>query len=211
MRQGETIASIAVENKFRRFETIWDDGENKPLRDLRKNPNVLEPGDIVMIPDRDESSKSAATGARHTYFTTSLTQRLLIRCESPRGTPLASKPYKLTIDGADFSGTTKSDGMVEHDIPVRSKTGRLEIEGSIWPLDLGFLNPVDEETKDDGISGAQGRLRNLGYYFGPVNGKGSDAFTNALSAFETEEKLSVTGTGEVSSATAKRLRERHGC
>jgi hypothetical protein len=43
--------------------------------------------------------------------------------------PIASKPYKLTIDQENYDGTTDADGKVERDIPMDAQQGKLEVEG----------------------------------------------------------------------------------
>ena len=181
------------------------------LRLLRANPNVLEPGDVVVIPDKQSKDEGCPTGQRHVFFTPTLTEELVLRCESERNKPLAGKAYILTIDGSTFAGTTDGAGELRQDIPVGAQRGKLEIEGFLWLLEVGSLNPVDEKTLDNGVTGAQGRLRNLGYYFGPIDGRPNDALTTALESFESDEKLPITGTGELSPPTAARLKQRHGC
>src|SRR5258708_33469109 len=49
--QGDCISSIAAQNGFGRWQTVWDRPENAALKKTRKNPNALSPGDQVFVPD----------------------------------------------------------------------------------------------------------------------------------------------------------------
>jgi hypothetical protein len=66
VEEGECPSSIAKRFGFRIWRTIYDDPSNATLRRKRPDPNVLAPGDVVMIPDREPRQEPGATGARHT-------------------------------------------------------------------------------------------------------------------------------------------------
>ncbi len=100
--------------------------------------------------------------------------------------------------------------MIEHDIPVNSEGGDLEVEGCHWPLRIGYLNPVDEPTGDTRVSGAQARLNNLGYGAGAVDGTMNDQTRDAVKAFQSEKWPDRTPTGDLDDETCKELKKRHG-
>jgi peptidoglycan hydrolase-like protein with peptidoglycan-binding domain len=62
---------------------------------------------------------------------------------------------------------------------------------------------------DRGISGVQGRLRNLGYDPGEVDGVLGERTRAAIRAFESHNSLPVTG--DLSQALKNKLREQYGC
>ena len=64
IQQGDCLASIA-RNSGLLWETIWNRPENSNLRTLRVDPNILFPGDILFIPDKDPQPVSGSTDARH--------------------------------------------------------------------------------------------------------------------------------------------------
>jgi peptidoglycan hydrolase-like protein with peptidoglycan-binding domain len=73
---------------------------------------------------------------------------------------------------------------------------------------IGHLNPL-EDTDDEGLSGAQARLLNLGYYAGEVDGEMGPRTQAALRAFQEAHGLEVTG--ELDDETTSKLVEEHGC
>jgi N-acetylmuramoyl-L-alanine amidase len=73
---------------------------------------------------------------------------------------------------------------------------------------IGHLNPL-LNTDDDGCSGAQARLVNLGYGTGEIDGEMGSMTQAALREFQADHGLEVTG--ELDQATIARLAEKHGC
>ena len=54
VQQGDCISSIAYELGM--FPgTVWDDPKNSTLKEKRKNPNALLPGDIVHVRQKETS------------------------------------------------------------------------------------------------------------------------------------------------------------
>ena len=73
----------------------------------------------------------------------------------------------------------------------------------IYSLKLGGLDPVTE------ISGAQGRLKNLGYMIPAIDGQLGPETVEALHQFQQANGLDVTGA--LDDATQAKLKEAHGC
>ncbi|MFQ5591628.1 MAG: peptidoglycan-binding protein [Phycisphaerae bacterium] len=208
VQPGDVIAQIAGRHGFRKWETVWEDAANKPLRDKRQNPNVLHPGDVIQIPDKTTKQVPCSTTMHHVFEAPVMRQILRIKVEEQRGQPMARKPYVLTIDGTQYPGETNEEGILQESIPVNASEGELEIEGCVWPLRVGQLNPVDEQTTDDHVSGAQGRLNNLGYGCS-MSGELDDETRAAIKAFQADEGLETSG--ELDEQTRSALRQRHGC
>ncbi|MGB9698788.1 MAG: LysM peptidoglycan-binding domain-containing protein [Thermodesulfobacteriota bacterium] len=50
VKQGDCLSSIG--EKYGIFwEKIWNQPKNDKLKEKRKNPNILYPGDVIFIPD----------------------------------------------------------------------------------------------------------------------------------------------------------------
>ena len=201
VQQGDCLSSIAHEYGFNP-DTLWCHGANTELRTRRGDCNVLSPGDVVAIPDQQTKAESCATDQRHRFrrrgVPAFLRLRLLVEDE-----PRAGESYVLEVDGVEIaSGVTNSDGLLEERIPPNAVSAALRFaDGSVVALDLGELDPIDT------IAGVQGRLLNLGYDCGDVDGALSEQTHEALRAFQTKHGLAVTG--EPDEATKSKLADLH--
>ena len=129
--------------------------------------------------------------------------KLHVVCKDDKEQPLKQKPYKLTIDGKKYDGTTDGDGAVIKDIPVSSREGSLEVEGYIYPIRIAHLDPITE------VSGVKARLNNLGYDCGGTSQDMDDATADSIRMFQKDNKLEETGA--LDDALRGKLKEKHGC
>ncbi|HVK70297.1 MAG TPA: peptidoglycan-binding protein [Polyangium sp.] len=207
VQQGECLSKIAARYGFGDYRVLYDHPDNAELKKKRVNPNVLEPGDRIVIPDKDlKVEEGLATGKLHRFRVRRPRKELRLKLEGHDGKPLAGAAYVLDVGGERHEGTTDGDGKLEQKVPVSETTGKLTIAGRVLHLRLGHLNPLD--AADGGISGAQGRLSNLGYNPGPVDGVLGRRTRTALALFQHDEKLDVTG--KLDDTTKKKLEEKHG-
>jgi hypothetical protein len=202
VKQGDTVASVA--ERYGLFpDTVWDDPANADLKKLRKDPNVLKPGDVLVIRDKEAKEESGAAEQRHRFRKKGVPAKFrlqLMEDDEPR----ANLDYVLEVDGGLFRGTTDGDGWLEQVIPPEAKKGVLLIgEEERFELQLGHIDPVTE------VSGAQSRLNNLGYDCGRPDGKLGDKTAAALRSFQQQQGLTVTG--ELDQATQDKLVEIHCC
>jgi N-acetylmuramoyl-L-alanine amidase len=204
VKQGECIESIAFEKGFF-WETIWNDSQNAELKRNRKDPNVLFMGDEVFIPEKNEKTESCATKQRHRFRKKGVPSKFRLVLEDEQNQPRANLPYVLKIDGELFSGETDAEGALELQIPPNAKLGKLTVEADddkeVYELNFGHIDPISE------VSGIQARLNNLGYDCGPTDGKLCPATKEAISTFQEEHGLPVTG--EPDEQTQQKLKEEH--
>ena len=195
--QGECLSSISAQYGFT-WQTIWNHALNAELKQLRKDPNVLFPGDVLKIPDRALKQAARATDARHRFQKKGTPAKLKIRLllnDKPR----AGRRYRLCIDGTWTTGQTNGGGFLEAKIPPTARHGELHVEEDghedVFRLQIGELDPIDT---DDGVVK---RLANLGYATTPDLAVG-------LKSFQRASGLTVTGA--LDDATRARLKEQHG-
>lgn len=206
--QGECLSSIAKQYGFHDYRTIYEHGNNADFRQLRKNPNVIKPGDQLFIPDKDQKIVERPTGASH-RFQVQKRKTMLRIIVKDEDTPLRNQPYTLEVEDQKFEGTTDGDGLLKQEIPPDAVEGVLRMQHSVnggthsleWQLRLGHLDPVDE------ISGAQARLNNLGFFCGAVDGVSGPRTEGALRSFQKKHGLAETG--QLDDATQALLRDSH--
>lgn len=198
VQQGECITSIA--DRYGLFwETVWDHSENAEIKQQRQDPNVLQPGDQLFIPEKRIKEETGASEQCHRFRKIGIPAKIKVRIVV-NNEAYGDQPYTLIIDETVVAeGRTDSDGFVEATIPAQAQEGSIRVGPPenyvVFPIGLGTLDPIDTE------SGIIGRLTNLGY--------GADEdLEAALSAFQ--EDNSMEPTGALDQATRDRLQEAFG-
>jgi N-acetylmuramoyl-L-alanine amidase len=191
VKQGDTLSSIADQYGFF-WDTVWNHPNNAALREIRKSPNVLMARDRVFIPEKSPREEPGETGTVHTFRLKGIPVRLNFRLLDEQGQPRAGLPYTLSVDGKRVAGgVTPSDGLITAVIWPRAKKAEVTVQTAdgqeVHRFDIGHLNPSEY------TSGLQARLKNLGYYQGEPSGELDEATQEALSQFQEDAGLEVTG------------------
>ena len=207
VKQGECVSSIAFQFGFHP-DTIWDHAENKEIKELRKNPNVLFAGDVIFIPDKRLDIVDKPTNEVHKFRRLAVPEKFRVNLAWV-GIPRADLPYKLVIDDLEFDGKTDKDGLIEQSIPPNAKKGKLIIEhkeedddDEEYEFYFGALDPTEEKT------GPIQRLVNLGYLEREKVSK-KEIVKLAVEEFQKNSQLEITG--EIDDETRQKLIEVHGC
>ena len=173
VKQGETLSSIALENGFRDFHSIFDHPRNAALK-ANRDPHVLFPGDQLFIPDRTPKNESRSVDATHRFVLSISKLFLRLRLLDLNGRALAETPCDvgLEADKEPTPDTTDGKGILEEPLEPTVRKGEVlaHVPATAPPdapeqkvkfdLRIGNLNP---EFK---LSGQQARLNNLGYFAG---------------------------------------------
>ena len=210
VKQGDHLSSIAKAQGFSDYETIWNDPNNADLKAQRENPNVLYPGDMLYIPDRDPSEYPRPTDARHKFVRHKPTLTLRLVLTDAYEEPIANASCTLQVGGSNYDLTTDADGRLQQDIPPDAHDATLIVndaqtpyQGDAIPIKIGDLDPIDT------VTGQQARLNNLGYFAGPVGVTDDAALESAIEEFQCDNNLTVDGVcGPATQAVLKGI---HGC
>jgi len=208
--QGECLSSIAKKYGFNDYRIIYDDGANAAFKQKRPNPNIIFPGDIVVIPDHEIKEVPKPTEQTHNFVLEPHPVKLRLVVKNDEDKPFANMKYDLKVGSATFSGTTDGGGKIEQVIQPDDSSAELVLypgEGEnqnvvgIFKMDLGHLDPVEEAT------GVQARLNNLGFDCGKVDGIIGQMTQGAITAFQ--KHYGLTETGHADSSTKNKLKELH--
>ena len=211
VQQGDCLSSIAKAYGFADYQTIYQHPDNADFRQKRPNANIICPGDVLFIPDRETKDVSKGTDQPHTFKLKRPHVQLRLCLKDDLHQPYKSTKYHLRVGSDDWHGSTDGGGMVQQEIEADATEGEITIfpaggntpdEGYTFVLQLGDLDPIEE------TSGVDARLINLG--FGPADAEAplsDEDRTQALKAFQDRFGLDVTG--ELSDATKSKLRQLH--
>lgn len=194
-KQGDTIIALASANGFKSADDLLADSGNSTLKENRKDPGVIAPGDVVTIPSRELLQAPSPIDASHKFKVTRPKAWVRLAVKDAAGVALANKKYQLTIDGRQTNGTVPADGVIEQQVPTDAQSGQLTVwlsdnpnDTEIWMLQIGHMDPIDS------ISGVQARLINLGFDIGKdPDGVLDDATKFAIGAFQARIGIDVTG------------------
>jgi hypothetical protein len=211
VKQGDYLSKIVKQNGFSDYQTIWDHPKNADLKKKRQNPNILYPGDVLFIPEKEEKTESGATEQTHRFKTKGKTLMLRIVFKDFDDKPLANADCDLHLEGKVYSLTSDADGKIEQEIPVSAETGMIifkdpEVPFDQIPIKIGHLDPVEE------ISGWQARLNNLGYNAGYIDSEDTEQLRSAVEEFQCDYfKDTSQVDGKCGPNTIAKLKKIYGC
>ncbi len=208
VQPGECLSSIAAKYGFADWKTIYDDPANAGFKQRRPNPNLIYAGDRLTIPDKKKKSASGPTGKKNKFKVKKNKTYLRLKLKLDE-----SHRYLLKVGAASFKGTTDGSAPIEHEIRPDAQEGELTVwpasggeqppdDATVFALAIGHLDPLEE------VSGVQGALTNLGYYWAPIDGREGSETTEAVKAFQ--KSAGVEPTGVIDDALREKLRQEHG-
>lgn len=197
VQQGDCVSSIAYEHDL--FpDTIWDHPDNAELKKLRKDPNALFPGDVLIIPEKQLKEESCPAEQKHRFRRKGVPERLRIQFltgDEEDDAPRKGIPYTLDITTKNgdpvpqITGKTDNDGYLDEMIPPDALKGIIVLdegeEEEVYEIMLGHIDPIDTP------SGIKARLENLGYECGEDNNTLDDITIEAIRMFQADNGLKI--------------------
>lgn len=202
--QSDHIARIAEKYHFFDYTIIWDDGANADVKSKRTNPNILYPGDVVVIPDKTPKTETRPTTRTYVFKVKPQPLQIRLKILDYDGEP-AVGDLKYKVEG-DSGTVAMTNGLFRKPIDRAWQNGSLRVDKlNILdvPMKIGWLDPVEYQ------SGQVARLNNLAYNAGVVESVDPLQFRSAVEEFQCDNGLDVTG--ECDATTQAKLKEIHEC
>jgi hypothetical protein len=176
IKQGDHLLLLAHKLGFD-ADTVWNDPSNAPLRQLRSDPNILLPGDVLQLPDSSGQSAPPASlnaGTANNFVSDAPTMTLSVKFVGADATTYASRAYTVQELTQLTDLTTDENGVASFQAPVTLGSATLVFteSGESWVLCPGAMDPINT------LSGIFKRLQNLGYIAGDVQFDGQTPLNN---------------------------------
>jgi hypothetical protein len=188
IRQGDHLPALAYQFGFD-ADDVWNDSANDDLRNLRSDPNLLAPTDVLYIPNQTDKSPAThflETGQTNTFTSDEPTIGVVVVfADSDRG----SQAFTVT-ELPELAGlSTDGDGCAKFDVPISLQEVSVVFtsDGATFDVKVGHLDPINT------LTGAFQRLQNLGYLDPDLDVDGVDVDTvrfalQALQAGESDDR-----------------------
>ena len=166
--QGECIDSIAFEHGFF-ADTVWDYSKNSDLKNRRKDPNILQPGDIVIIPELKIKEESCAAEKKHRFRRKGVPAKLTLVFYRPKppekkesgnsgsgggGGPLGSAPSAPS----SLSSLTGSSAKADDESVYKDPAAKEQKEPEMEPIaNAPYILEIDGKTTE-GQSDGNGKV-----------------------------------------------------
>ena len=216
VQAGDYLAKIANAMRFV-ADDVWNHPMNAALATSR-SPNVLNPGDILHVPDVAPTPLPLKRGQSNTYVSEVPEVEVVFTLRLDDGTVLKNEEYIIEGLGDEHPGVSGEDGVVRFTVPIEvTQVHLLLFDRALRiPILVGHLDPVET------LSGQRARLENLGFQealtalaayveheSGNPGGPGeAECVARGLAAFQRSKKMPITGLAD--RATLDALVAEHG-
>jgi hypothetical protein len=210
VQEGEHLSRIAHAYGHRKIAPVWNLPDNASLKSERLNPHVLNPGDVVAVPELEVKETNAPTDQAHRFQIADERLKLGLKLIGPAGI-LSGTACEVQVGFDSQNLTADSKGEVFRPVAPDDEKGRvvihLEQPNVTMSLDLdlvlllGHLRPA--KTRE----GQTARLLNLGYLLSEDDDD-EESFRSAVEEFQCDNKLQIDG--KCGPATQAKLTSVHG-
>ncbi len=209
--QGETLTRIARQYKYSSWKKIYEHPDNEEFRALRSDPDIIYPGDQIIIPDIEPKKMSARSGKSHTFCVKREIEIFKVKISNGAGSAWEGKRVAIEIGGQTIVTMLPKDGLLEIPLPQGNESDATlkiflddnsDIPSHQFDILLAHLDPVEE------LSGVQARCNLLGHDCGVTDGIMGQKTREGVKSFQAEYDLDIDG--EPGPITKAKLKEVYG-
>jgi hypothetical protein len=208
IKQGDYLKKLAHMLSFD-ADKVWNDSKNSDLKEKRKDPAILLPGDILYVPDEPKKRCKFKKESENKYQAKIPKVEVKVQL-SDDGEPLKDEPYIVEGIGNQEEQKTDGDGFITVIASVHAREVQVVLpeRHTSFNVRIGGIDPMDTP------SGLRMRLANLGYYGSTVAGSephqtsSEEQIKSALISFQLDQGLKATG--EMDDDTKQALKKSHG-
>ncbi len=206
VRQGDYLEQLAFRYAFD-AEEVWNDGKNAELKQKRKDPNQLAPGDVLHFARSEKKPYPLHKGTSNEYRASVPKIKTTLHF-SDALQPFANEPYVVEGLAQPVEGSADAQGTVIIESPIHVREVRIVFpkRHQSYSIRIGDVDPIEE------TSGVRARLEHLGYL-----PSGQDAMSEASSdqrlvtaIKEFQRDHGLEPTGEIDDALRAELVKAHG-
>jgi hypothetical protein len=209
VRPGEHLTGIVDGLGLANVHTILSQPANESLR-KRPHPEILNPGEILVVPDLEPLKFTLATGKRHKLTIERPKAKLRATFTTFHGEPSGATNAEITPENKPTLNISLDAGKLETKIAPACTQALIKVKSPVdnkpdihWHLRLGYL------VRPEGDEGALARLRNLGYYRVVVSEADLRERRAAIEEFQCDQGLALSGA--LDEDTKAKIEEVHGC
>jgi hypothetical protein len=141
VQPGDCFSSIAQENGYYNYLTLYGHPDNGTIKGRRKNPNMLVEGDVVKVPDKRQKKVALVLDKETRIVLDRRLTKLRVAVVDAEGRALKVSRCKLSVGQASIA-KLGSNGLLELEIRADEKTGSLSLTLPALPaLDMGQAAP----------------------------------------------------------------------
>jgi hypothetical protein len=160
VKQGDYLTKLAHDLKFDADE-VWAHEKNAALKELRTNPQILAPGDVLYVPkDPKPVLKPISKGTTNPYKATVPRVKVELRmCDENRKALAGATCWVHGLGGEPRKLEAGGSGEITVEVPVHVKRFEVVVETPrvVFEVEVGGMDPIDVN------SGLASRLSQLGY------------------------------------------------
>jgi len=210
--QGESVSMIAKRYGFPSWQSLYDHPDNQEIKKLRPDPDLIFPGDEIVIPDRIKAIFKAKLNEKQTFRSKAKKSVIKLKIGAIGGKIWADRKVELQVDGQIIEAKTDDQGIAQFKLPKRHSQKAIlniyTVKETSKPsysveVKLGHLDPITE------LTGQQARLSALGFDCGLLSPKTNKRYEKAVEDYQQAMGLKVDGI--CGPETQKSLEKEYGC